>query len=232
MVRLADAALAGSCASFVLLPTVGQLLTDGEGFGAGPTSPIQPPGYAFGVWFPIFALAATDTVARVREPHPDDEATRWPLIAAYAGNAAWAVLFQTGRHRATPVALATAAASSAVAVRRLQRRADARRTSSVTAGLLLGWTTLATAVNVSAEARRGGPDAAGERATPLDLAAQAAAGAALVTLLRDSSPASRAAATSATWGLATTSLTSARPTAVRAVAAGVALAVQRVWRRG
>lgn len=225
--RLADAALAGSCAAFVLVPTVGALLGDGEGYGEGPQSPIAPPGYAFGVWFPIFALAATDTVARLREPCADDEATRWPLTAAYAGNAAWAVLAQTGHHRPAPLALSAAAASSAVAVRRLAGDDVPRRTTAATAGLLLGWTTLASAVNVSTEARRGGPDPDGGRATPLDLAAYAGAGAALVTLLRDGSPASRAAATSATWGLATTALTTARPTVVRAVAAGVAALVVR-----
>lgn len=225
--RLADTTLAGSCAAFVLLPTVGQLLGDGEGYGEGPQSPIAPPGYAFGIWFPIFAVAATDTVARLREPRAEDETTRWPLAAAYAGNATWALLAQTGRHRPTPAALSAAAASSAVAVRRLQRRAGARRTTSATAGLLLGWTTLASAVNVTTEARRGGLDPDGRRATPLDLAAYAGAGAALVTLLRDPSPASRAAATSATWGLATTALTRSRPAVARALAAGVAALVVR-----
>lgn len=220
--RLADAALAGSCAAFVLLPTLGPLLSDGEGYGEGPQSPIAPPGYAFGIWFPIFALAATDTAARLREPRPDDGATHWPLTAAYAGNTAWALLAQTNHYRPTPVALSAAAASSAVAVRRLAARGEGRGTTRWTAGLLLGWTTLASAINVTTEARRGGLDEDGTRATPLDLAAQATAGAALVALLRDQPPGGVAATTSATWGLATTALTRSRPTVVRAVAATVA----------
>jgi len=220
--RLADVALAGSCAAFVLVPTVGQRLSDGEGYGEGPQSPLQPPGFAFGIWFPIFALAATDTVARLRDPRPDDEPTRWPLAAAYAGNTAWALLAQTGRHRATPVALTAAATSGAVAVRRLAGggagRGAGRGTTSWTAGLLLGWTTLASAINVSAEARRGAADADGGRADALDVVALTAAGAALVALLRDQPPGGAAATTSATWGLATTALTPSRPGVVRAIA--------------
>jgi len=230
--RPADAALAGTCAAFVLVPTLGPLLSDGEGYGEGPQSPIAPPGYAFGIWFPIFALAATDTVARLREPRADDEATRWPLVGAYAGNTAWALLAQTNHYRPTPVALTAAAVSSAVAVRRLAQRGEGRATTRWTAGLLTGWTTLASAINVSTEARRGGLDGDGSRATALDLAAQAAAGAALAALLRDRPPGGVAATTSATWGLATTALTRSRPTVVRVIAASVAAAlVGRAARR-
>lgn len=216
--RLADAALAGSCAAFVLVPTVGQRLSEGEGYGEGPRSPLQPPGFAFGIWFPIFALAATDTVARLRDPRPDDEATRWPLASAYAGNAVWALLAQTGRHRVTPVALTAAATSAAVAVRRLAGGGAGRGTTSRTAGLLLGWTTLASAINVSAEARRDSADEDCTRATALDVASLTTAGAALGALLRDQPPGGAAATTAATWGVATTALTPSRPRLVRVVA--------------
>ncbi|WP_299052529.1 hypothetical protein [uncultured Nocardioides sp.] len=223
--RPADAALAGSCAAFVLVPTLGPLLSDGEGYDTGPQSPIAPPGYAFGVWFPIFAACAADTVGRVRQPQEGDEATRWPLVAAYAGNTAWALLAQTDHYRPTPAVLSAAAASSALAVRRLEQRGAGRGTTPVAAGLLLGWTMLASAVNVTTEARRSGLVNSDPLATPLDVAALVAAAGAPLAVVRRRGPGVGAVTTTATWGLATTAVTSQRPAGVRALAAVAAAAL-------
>ncbi|GAA3388453.1 hypothetical protein [Cryptosporangium minutisporangium] len=227
--RIRSLALAGACTAFIAVPNVGALIGEGEQTERYDTV-LTPPNYAFVVWAPIFAGCALSTVGQCA---PDgrrlalSRRTGWPLVGAYATNALWSLAAQSDRFTLTPLLLPTAAAFAAAAHVRLQdlpAEADHgfARVTPVSTGLLLGWTTLASAVNIAAGANL----AAAQKTSPSTVRASVAGligvGAAVAAGVAGSRRGAAALAATAGWGLLTTALTSSRPRSVRfAAAAGV-----------
>ncbi|MBM2619895.1 hypothetical protein JIG36_30725 [Actinoplanes sp. LDG1-06] len=228
--RARSLALASSCAAFVAVPCLGALLGRGEQTDRYDTV-ITPPDYAFAVWGPIFASCATSTVGQCLPGGRGDPVSRrtgWPLAGAYAVNAAWSVAAQTDRFSLTPYLLPVATAFAAAAHGRVQRVSGASgwaAATPVSTGLLLGWTALASVVNVAAGAVASGAP----KSSPRNVAASTAALIAASTAVSASVVRSRRGgvpfALTAAWGLATTALSRGRPRAVRLAAAAGAIAV-------
>lgn len=219
-------ALAGSCAALIAVPNLGALLGRGEQTDRYDTA-ITPPDYAFAVWAPIFAGCAASTVGQclpAGRTDPMSRRTGWPLAGAYAVNAAWSLAAQTGRFALTPYLLPAAAALAATAHIRLQSAPRATGLLAITpasTGLLLGWTTLASAVNiVAARADRTAP--------PVTAAATAgliALSAGVAAVVARSRRGGRAIALATGWGLGTLAGMRSRPRFVRRAAALGAVAV-------
>lgn len=216
--RLRSAALLGSCAAFVLVPNLGALLGPGEQTRRYDTV-ITPPDYAFAVWGPIFAGCVASTLGQASargRVQPVSRRTGWPLAGAYALNTAWSLAAQTGRFALTPYLLPAAAALAATAHARQQALPRVEGWAGATAastGLLLGWTALASVVNIAAAG------------APKPVAALAGASAAVAGAVAVSRRGRAPLALAAAWGLATTALDRRRPGLVRAVAAAGTAAV-------
>jgi hypothetical protein len=133
---------------------------------------ITPAGYAFSIWGVIFAGSLAWAVyqalpsQRGRALH---RRTGWPLALAFAGNASWEVLFPLiglSQPLLPAVLLFGIVAATALAWSRLQElRSEGldRVLPSAVAGLLLGWVTVASAVNVaSAGVALGAPATGGQ----------------------------------------------------------------------
>jgi hypothetical protein len=213
-------ALVGACAAFLAVPNLGALLGRGERTERYDTA-ITPPDYAFAVWAPIFACCAASTVAQCRPGGRGDPVSRrtgWPLAGAYALNAGWSLAAQTDRFALTPYLLPAATALAATAHVRLQRTPPDSHLGTVTsagAGLLLGWTVLASAVNiVAARADRDAPRVVAAATAGL-LVVSATVAAAAARSRRGRLPLVLAS----TWGLGTLAGMRSRPAGVRAAAA-------------
>ncbi len=204
---------------------------------------ITPPGYAFAIWGPIYAGCAAHAVQHALPRHRGSTINRligWPLTAAYTVDAAWVLATQTGRFRYTPAILPVGTACAALAYRRLQRTepTGTDRLASVSTGLLLGWTSLATTVNLCAATRLAGADPRSRASIVGCAGAAAATAAAMVATTLRSRQGFVPLAAAVAWGLGTTAAHQARPALVRAVAgvatAGVvgAAATRVVQRRG
>ncbi|MFF5081677.1 hypothetical protein ACFY36_31900 [Actinoplanes sp. NPDC000266] len=219
-------ALAGACTAFIAVPNLGALLGPGEQTDRYDTA-ITPPGYAFAVWAPIFTACAASTIAQCRSSARHSAVSRrtgWPLAAAYAANTAWSLAAQSNRFALTPYLLPVAATLAATAHLRLQRLPAGPGPTTITAtstGLLLGWTALASVVNVvAARPSRNTP-----RTVPAATAALLATAAAVTTAVTRSRRGGRAVALTSAWGLATLAATRRRPTTVRAAATTGAAAI-------
>jgi hypothetical protein len=200
--RRADALRAGA----VLLAAIAQIAgsplgTALAGRSVGEVSDatrslITPAGYAFSIWGPIFAGALAWAVYQAlpaQRDRPVHRATGWPLAAAFAGNAAWEVVFpQVGnRLPVLPAVLLFAiVAAAATAWARLQTvplTGLPRLLPAAVTGLLLGWVTLASAVQVATAGVALGAPASGTTAqvwAVVALVAVAALGTALVLVAR------------------------------------------------
>jgi hypothetical protein len=218
--------LAGACAAFVAVPNLGALFGAGEQTERYDTA-ITPPDYAFAVWGPIFASCAASTVGQCLPGGRDAAISRrtgWPLAGAYAVNAAWSLAAQRDRFGLTPYLLPVAAGLAAAAHVRVQRSPQASGLAGVTpvsTGLLLGWTTLASAINVvAARADRDRPRVV-TAATAGLLAVSAAVAAGVAGSRRGGVPVALASG----WGLATLAGRRSRPLGVRVAAAVGAVAV-------
>ncbi|WP_430785375.1 hypothetical protein [Actinoplanes sp. G11-F43] len=226
-------ALAGACTAFVAIPNLGALFGAGEQTERYDTA-VTPPDYAFAVWAPIFAGCVASTVGQCRDGGrhgPTARLVGWPLAGAYLVNAAWSLAAQTGRFAATPYLLPVAAGLAGVAHRRLQDAPPEPGLLAVTpvsTGLLLGWTTLASAVNVvAARADRDRP--AVVTAATGGLLAVAAVVSAVVARSRRGGP---AVALASAWGLGTLAGSRRRAATVRTAAAlGVTAIVAAAGRR-
>lgn len=162
---------------------------------------ITPAGYAFTIWAVIFAGSLAWAVYQAL-PSQRDRAlhrrTGWPLALAFAGNALWEVLFPlvgVSQPVVPAVLLLGIVAATAVAwsrVQDLRSQGLDRLLPTAVAGLLLGWVTVAAAVNLaSAGVALGAPATGGQArvwavfalvavavlASAIVLSAQAAAGA-------------------------------------------------------
>ncbi|MCZ2803514.1 hypothetical protein O2W18_00170 [Modestobacter sp. VKM Ac-2983] len=144
---------------------------------------VTPAGWAFSIWGLIFAGSLAWAVyqalpaQREREVH---RRTGWPLAIAFAGNAVWEVVFPLGgawQYVATVLIFGITAATAVAYVRLQTVPADglARLLPRATAGLLLGWLTVASVAAVGSAGVSLG-------LSPDTLAAQAWAVAALVTV--------------------------------------------------
>lgn len=144
---------------------------------------VTPAGWAFGIWGVIFAGSLAWAVyqalpaQREREVH---RRTGWPLALAFGGNAVWEVVYPQGGawQYVAQVLIFGITAAAAVAYVRLQTLPVdglARLLPRATAGLLLGWLTVASVANV-------GSTGVALGLSPDTLAAQAWAVAALVTV--------------------------------------------------
>ncbi|WP_250035515.1 hypothetical protein [Paractinoplanes maris] len=227
--NLRSVALASSCAAFVAVPCLGALLGRGEQTQRYDTV-ITPPDYAFAVWGPIFAGCAASTVVQCLpggRGDPMSRRTGWPLAGAYAANAVWSVAAQSGRFGLTPVLLPVATAFAAVAYGRAQRVALAGRASLTPAstGLLLGWTALASTVNLAAGVVASGVRKSDPRLVSASTAGVLVASAAVAGEVARSRRGRVPLALASAWGLATTALMRSRPLGVRVVAAGGTAAV-------
>jgi hypothetical protein len=140
----------------VVVPTLGPLLAGTEEGADAFDTEITPPGYAFAIWAPIFVGVAANAVQHARNPTASvNRRTGWWLTAAYGANAAWSVAAQANRFRYTPFILPVAAGLAGVAHRLAQR--EEPQLVAASSGLLFGWTSVASVVNVFAAGRRGRP---------------------------------------------------------------------------
>jgi tryptophan-rich sensory protein len=182
---------------------------------------ITPPGPFFAVWGPIFAACGVAAVRQALPAHRDDAAARrtgWWLATAYAGNAAWEILSVAGPYAATPVLLAAGiVAPTARAHNRLQSLEEAPGPVVLATGLLLGWTSVATVVNVASALRL---DGGGRRSVAASAAALAGTGVAMREVVRRSRRGGLAVAATSAWGLAGAAAGARSSTLARA--AGVA----------
>ncbi|WP_306209638.1 hypothetical protein [Actinoplanes sp. RD1] len=156
--RLRATVLGASTAALVLVPTLGPVLAGTEEGADDFDTDITPPSYAFAIWAPIFASSAAGTIQHLARPAaPINRRHGWWLAGAHAANALWSLAAQSGRFRYTAVILPVATGLAAQAHRRLQAPDPARAASIAphSTGLLLGWTAVASVVNVFAVRRRG-----------------------------------------------------------------------------
>ncbi|MDG4837081.1 hypothetical protein O7631_11205 [Micromonospora sp. WMMD967] len=226
---LRSIALASTCAAFVATPVLGALVGDGEQTARYDTV-ITPPDYAFAVWAPIFAGCVASTVGQCLPQgrrHPVSRRVGWPLAGAYAVNVAWSAAAQSDRFAYTPYLLPVAAGLAATAHLRLQRTPATTRWTALTplsTGLLLGWTALASTVNIAAATVASGTQPNAPRtvtASTVGLLATSAVAAAAVARSRQGR---LPLALASGWGLLTTALSTNRPRRVRlAAAAGAAM---------
>ncbi|TDV48669.1 hypothetical protein [Actinophytocola oryzae] len=233
--KLRSLALASSCAAFIAVPNVGALAGGGEKTDRYDTV-ITPPSYAFAVWAPIFAACAIDTRVQCTadgRTRPSSRRTGWPLTAAYLTNTAWSLAAQTDRFQYTPALLPLATSLTAVAHNRLRHVPPSRSTSTAT-GMLLGWTALASTVNILADAvRRGAPPHSRTTITAAATGLLVTGAALTARITRTPTRGALAVAAPAVWGLLTTSADRRRPPTIRAVSAAAALALGGIagWRR-
>jgi hypothetical protein len=223
--RWRSAVLAGACAAFVATPTLGALVGPGEQTRRYDTV-ITPPDYAFAVWGPIFAGCVASTIGQCLpggRADPVSRRTGWPLVGAYVFNTAWSVAAQRDRFDLTPYLLPLATACAAVAHTRVQAVRPRTGWTAVTpagTGLLLGWTALASTVNIAAVAGRTGP-----RAVIASAAGLLAAASAVAVGVAGSRRGGTTLALGAAWGLLTLATARGRPPGVRAAAAAGATAI-------
>jgi hypothetical protein len=222
--RLRCAALGASTAAMILVPTLGPVLAGTEEGAEEWDTDITPPNYAFAIWAPIFLSNAAGTVQHLR--NPSSEANRrhgWWLAGAHAANAVWSLVAQSGRFRYTAAVLPVAATLAAQAHRRLQH-GDAGIAPHST-GMLLGWTSVASVVNVVAV--RGRPLSA--RATASVVVGAAAL---LSTVVATSRRGYVAVAAAGGWALVTNALNPRRTRTGRAAnALGATLLAATTVRR-
>ncbi|MGY2005037.1 hypothetical protein [Blastococcus sp. SYSU DS1024] len=201
---------------------------------------VTPAGYAFSIWGVIFAGSLAWAVyqalpaQRGRELH---RRTGWPLAAAFAGNAVWEVLFPlvgVSLPLLPLVLLFCIVAATAVAWARLQDiRVEGlgRVLPAAVAGLLLGWVTVAAAVNAGQAGVALGAPASGTTAqiwAVVVLAVVAAIASALVLSARD---AAGPFALAVVWGLVAVAADGPpAPVVIAAFAAASAVAVALVVR--
>lgn len=243
--HLRAGALLAATAAQVLVPAIGPLLGQSEiaEVSKRTKSIVTPPDWAFGVWGPIFAGSAATAVVQALPGRRTDPAARdagWWLAAAAAGNAIWEFVAQSGRYRATPPILWGIVTAAGVAHARLQRTGPtaSARLATGSNGMLLGWTSLAAAINtadVLLDVLDMEPDTRRGRILSLGLVGGAAAG--VTAVVAASRRGALAVASTTSWGLSTlaanTPRTPVRVTgwgAVSAVAGGLLARVARTKR--
>lgn len=127
--------------------------------------PVTPAGYAFAIWGPIFAWCLAHAVWQALPDNGRDTLLRragWAFAAAMAGNALWALVFQSGGPAwATALILAGIAAAAVLSLARLASfplplRRDQVWLFAAPLGLLAGWVSVAAFVNLAVALSQGG----------------------------------------------------------------------------
>jgi hypothetical protein len=120
--------------------------------------PVTPAGYAFAIWGPIFAWCLAHAVWQALPRNGADALSRragWAFAAAMAGNALWALVFQSGGPAwATALILAGIAAAAITALAQVAAafpplRRDQLWLFAAPLGLLAGWVSIAAFVNLA-----------------------------------------------------------------------------------
>ncbi len=194
---------------------------------------ITPAGYAFTIWGPVFAGSLAWAVYQALPGQRDravHRATGWPLAAAFVGNAVWELVFPLLGDRVPvlpAVLLLAIVAAAATAWARLQAMPLTglpRLLPAAVTGLLLGWVTLAAAVQVGSAGVALGAPARGTAAqvwAVVALGAVAVLGTALVGVAR---VAAGPFALAVVWGLVAVAVDGG-PGVVTVAAAGAAAVV-------
>jgi hypothetical protein len=194
---------------------------------------ITPAGYAFSIWGPVFAGALAWVVyqalpgQRERAVH---RSTGWPLVVAFAGNAVWELLFPLVGDR-VPVlpavllfAIVAAAATAWARLQAMPLTGPARLLPAAITGLLLGWVTLAAAVQVASAGVALGARAHGAAAQGWAVVALAAVAALAAALVRVARVAAGPFAFAVVWGLVAVAV-DGRPVVVTVAAVSAAAVV-------
>ena len=150
----------------------------------GPQSPVEPAGYAFGVWAVIFSLSLLFAGYQALPANRENAVLRrvgWPLAGAFLCTGLWSVFVSLRQIGLAQAMLLGIFAFLLVAYLRLARSDPGalgrteRWLVSLTVGIFLGWVTAANAVSLASEVvRQGVVDAGG--------AGEALVGAALLIL--------------------------------------------------
>ena len=137
----------------------------------GPQSPVEPAGYAFGVWAVIFVLSLLFAGYQALPANRENAVLRrvgWPVAGAFVCTGLWSVFVSLRQLGFAQAMLLGILAFLLVAYLRLARsdpgalgRAE-RWLVSLTVGIFLGWVTAANAVSLTSEVvRRGLVEAGG-----------------------------------------------------------------------
>jgi hypothetical protein len=150
-------------ASFQVGATVAAGAAISEVVSEGPSSLVEPAGYAFGVWAVIFFLSLLFAVYQALPANRESSLLRrvgWPVAGAFVCTGLWSVSVALRQIGFAQVMLLGIFALLLVAYLRLARsdagalgRAE-RWLVSLTVGIFLGWVTAANAVSLTSEAVR------------------------------------------------------------------------------
>ncbi|MDP5185418.1 hypothetical protein QOZ88_22525 [Blastococcus sp. BMG 814] len=237
----AAAVLAAALAQIVGSPLGSALAGRSVGAVSDETgSLITPAGYAFTVWGVIFAGSLAWAVyqalpaQRGRALH---RGTGWPLAAAFAGNAAWEIAFPligVSVPLVPLVLLFCIVAATAVAWARLQElpvEGLGRVLPAAVAGLLLGWVTVAAAVNAGQAGVALGAPASGTTAQVWAVVALIAVALIASALVLSARAAAGPFTAAVVWGVLAVAVAGGpAPVVVTALAAAGAVAVALVVR--
>ena len=132
---------------------------------AASRTPVVPAGYAFSIWSVIFALSAAYGIWQILPANRDSALARrtgWPLAGSFAANTIWQVTSQLtgsvgfGLFIIILASLACALAALFMARNTPEAGIGARWITTPLTGLLAGWLTAASFVNLSSAARQAG----------------------------------------------------------------------------
>jgi hypothetical protein len=150
----------------IAFPVVVNPFADGQdAVRAGESSQIEPAGYAFAIWGPIYLLALVYAIYQLTPPGRRDPVTARiaaPALALYLGSTVWLAAVQWDPLWATMPILATMAACASfsliVSATTFPRTAARVWAATIPFGLYAGWTVCATFVNVAEVAPQYGFD--------------------------------------------------------------------------
>jgi hypothetical protein len=143
------------------LPALG-IGTSMSAVSAASRTPVVPAGYAFSIWSLIFVLAAAYGIWQFLPANRESALARrtgWPLAGAFAANTIWQVTSQItgsvgfGLFAIILVSLACALAALFMARNTPEAGVGPRWIVTPLTGLLAGWLTAASFVNLSSAAR-------------------------------------------------------------------------------
>ena len=146
------------------MPLLG-LGTSIAAISAATRTPVVPAGYAFSIWTPIFVLAIAYGIWQFIPANRASllaQRTGWPLAGAFGANTLWQVVSQlsasVGFGLFFIILLGLACALAAIFIARGTEEAGIGKRWIVTSltGLLAGWLTAASFVNLSSAARAAG----------------------------------------------------------------------------
>lgn len=238
--RVRTIAVGGSAATMILVPLLGPLIAGTEEGAEEFDTEITPPDYAFIIWAPIFATAAVNAIQHtVNLTATINQRTGWWLAGCYSTNTAWSLAAQSNHFRYTSYILPIAAGFAGLAHRHAQndQPRGAEHLVAQSSGMLFGWTSVASIVNIFATLRRG--KLAPTTRTGRTTAGLAVAGAtiALSAIIATSRHGQTAIALASGWALTTNAANPERTTRIRQInASGATLiagtTVIKLWRSG